>query len=264
MLRRMEDLRGFHLRATDGDIGQISDFYFTDDDWQVCYIVVETGSWLFGRKVLISPYVAHPPLWEERVLPVDLTQDQVKNSPEIDLDRPISRQHQTALHSHYGWPTYWVGGATLGPGIAPTSYPPTGAGMAAGQPYVVDEAMTIEEDIAAADTETDPNLRSAKEVIGYHIKATDGEIGHIEDFFVSEAEWNIQYAMVDTRNWLPGRKVLIMPDHIKEIDWSGSGVFVDLTRQQIKESPEFDPHGPLDRRYETTYYDYYGFPYYWL
>lgn len=265
MLRRMEDLRGFQLRATDGDIGQIDDFYFTDDNWQVCYLVVETGPWLFGRKVLISPYATHPPLWEERVLPVELTKEQVENSPDINLEQPVSRQHQIALHSYYGWPAYWAGGAVLGPtGALPMDYPATGAGLAAGQPYVVDDAMPVEDDIAAANVESDPHLRSAKEVMGYHIKATDGEIGHIEDFFVSETEWNIQYAMVDTRNWLPGRKVLILPDHIREIDWQGSEVFVDLTSDQIKESPEFDPRTSLDRTYETNYYDYYGYPYYWL
>jgi hypothetical protein len=264
MLRRFEDLRGFNLRATDGDIGQISDLYFGDDDWQVCYIIVDTGSWLLGRKVLISPHVAHPPLWEERVLPVDLTKDQVENSPDIDLNQPVSRQHQVALHSYYGWPAYWAGGAVLGPtGAMPLDYPATGTGFASEQTYIVDDTMPASED-AMTDVEADPHLRSAKEVIGYHIKATDGEIGHIEDFFVSETEWNIQYAMVDTRNWLPGRKVLILPEHIREIDWQDSRVFVDLTRDQVKESPEFDPRGSLDRTYETTFYDYYEHPYYWL
>lgn len=265
MLRRFEDLRGFNLRATDGDVGQIDDFYFSDDDWQVSYIVVQTGSWLLGRKVLISPHVAHPPLWEERVLPVDLTKEQVENSPDIDLEQPVSRQHQIALHSYYGWPAYWAGGAMLGPtGVMPMDYPATGAGLAAEQTYIVDDETPVEGDLSAAHADEDPHLRSAKEVTGYHIQATDGEIGHVDDFFVSETEWNIQYVMVDTRNWLPGRKVLILPDSIREIDWEGSQVFVDHTRDEIKESPEFDPRGSLDRTYETSFHDYYGRPYYWL
>lgn len=265
MLRRFEDLRGFNLRATDGDVGQITDLYFGDDDWQVCYIIVDTGSWLLGRKVLISPHVAHPPLWEERVLPVDLTKEQVENSPDIDLEQPVSRQHQIALHSYYGWPAYWAGGAMLGPtGVMPMDYPATGAGLAAEQTYIVDDETPVEGDLSAAHADEDPHLRSAKEVTGYHIQATDGEIGHVDDFFVSETEWNIQYVMVDTRNWLPGRKVLILPDSIREIDWEGSQVFVDHTRDEIKESPEFDPRGSLDRTYETSFHDYYGRPYYWL
>lgn len=265
MLRRFEDLRGFKLRATDGDIGHVDDLYFHDDDWQTRYFVVDTGSWLFGRQVLISPFAMHAPHWEERVIPVDLTRDQVENSPEIDLKQPISRQHQADLHGYYGWPTYWAGGAVIGAAapMPPVTRPATGAPVTA-QGDTADDAMPIEEDMDVADRTSDPDLRSAQEVIGYHIQATDGEIGHVEDFFVSEEDWSIRYVMVDTRNWLPGRKVLIVPDWIKEIDWGTAKVFIDHTRQQVKDSPEFDPSRPLDRNYETSFYDYYGYPYYWI
>jgi hypothetical protein len=257
-------LREFALRATDEDIGHVEDLYF-DDDWQVRYFVVNTGSWLLGRQVLISPFAVHAPLWEERVLPVDLTREQVENSPDVDLDQPISRQYQTALHGYYGWPTYWAGGAVAGAAAPmPPVIPPTAAApIPPEESYTADEAMRVE-DVDAGTREFGSDLHSAQEVIGYHIQATDGEIGHVDDFFVSEEDWTIRYVMVDTRNWLPGRKVLIGPDWITDIDWQEEKVVVDHTRNQVKESPEFDPSGPLDRTYETAFYDYYGYPYYWI
>jgi hypothetical protein len=267
MLRRLDEMRGFTIRAVDGEIGHVSDFYFDESDWMVRYVVVNTGSWLFGRKVLLSPHCAQPPNWLEEILPVELTMEQVENSPDIDLDRPVSRQHEIALHSYYGWPAYWAGGAMMGgpvtpmyPGVPPAgTIPPDQAYPAEG-----DIPATPEDEAAMTDEDANPYLHSTKEVVGYTIQATDGEIGHLEDFFASETEWNIHYAMVDTGTWLPGRKVLIMPRWIEDVNWEESKIFINHTRDQVKESPEFDPKRSLDRSYETRYHDYYGYPYYWL
>jgi uncharacterized protein YrrD len=259
MLRRFEDLRGFTLRALDGDIGRVTDLYFHDDDWQVRYFVVDTGSWLFGRRVLISPYVLHQPDWETSAIPVDLTQEQVENSPDIDLDQPVSRQHQTTLHAYYSWPIYWAGDAMVG--AAPI--PPAGLPVTTGQGTAGD-AMPVGEDLTIAQAADDPHLYSAREVIGYHIQATDDEIGRVDDLFVGEEDWVIRYIMVDTGSWLPGRKVLIVPDKVQQINWEESRVYVNYTRQQVKDSPEFDPKGSISRSHETSLYDYYGYPYYWL
>jgi uncharacterized protein YrrD len=256
VLRRMEKLHGFAIVAKDGRVGKVEDFYFDDTHWSIRYLVVYTGSWLPGRRLLISPHALERPLWEEEILPVDLTREQVKNSPDIDLDQPVYLQHLAELHEHYGWPTYWAGSQMLG---TPTlgAYP----------------VIWAEAELADRGTDTgkrpaeehrgDPHLRSTKEVAGYHVEAKDGEIGHVEDFFVSDTDWCIRYILVNTRNWLPGRNVLVAPEWIERISWAESKVYVTHTREQVKDSPEFDPSGPLTRDYESDLYLHYNWPGYW-
>ena len=106
-------------------------------------------------------------------------------------------------------------------------------------------------------------LRSVDEVIGYNIQATDGDIGHVEEFIVDDDTWIIRWFVVDTRNWLPGRKVLVAPDWVTRTSWGDRDVHVDVTRARIKDCPEYDPGLPINRRYEQQLYDYYGRPVYW-
>ncbi|MBK9166200.1 MAG: PRC-barrel domain-containing protein [Bryobacterales bacterium] len=113
------------------------------------------------------------------------------------------------------------------------------------------------------ETHGDPHLRSVREVSGYRIRAADGEIGRVADFIVDTDGWAIRYLVVDTRNWLPGRKVLVAPRWVQSIDWGDRLVHVRLHREDIKNSPEFDPNEPVNREYEARLYDYYGRPRYW-
>ena len=245
MRRSLNDLIGYTIRANDGDIGTVSEFYFDDNGWTIRYLVVDTGGWLSGRKVLISPIALAKPDWESRTFPVKLTKEQVLNSPSIDTDKPVSRQHETELHGYYGWPIYWGSGPVFG-------------GVQA-SPLMMME--TVKEDEAPPEEpESDTHLRSTSQVTGNHIEATDGEIGHVEDFIVDEETWAIRYLLVDTRNWLPGRRVLVSPRWIKRVSWAESRVFVDLTRDAIKNSPEFDPRKPVTFDYEGKLHDYYGWP----
>lgn len=246
MLRSIKELEGYTILATDGEIGHVDEFYFDDETWTVRYLVVDTGPWLFGRQVLISPVALDDPDWISQRLPVILTKEQVENSPDINLDRPVSRQHELELHQYYRWTAYW--GAPLEPG--PTQPGPV-------PPSAVEEPV-IEK------AQGDPNLRSTDEVTGYHIQARDGEVGHVEDFLVAEDSWTIHYLVVDTRNWLPGRKVLVSPQWVETVNWLDSKVHVDLVRETIKNSPEYDPSSPVSRTYEEELYDHYGLPKYWV
>ena len=246
MLRNIKALRGYSIRARDGDIGKVHEFYFDDGSWTIRYLVVNTGSWLAGRRVLLSPVALGPPDQEARVVPVDLTREQVEHSPDIDADRPVSRQQEGRLHQYYGWTGYW----TLSP-----------MGTAFFNPQ---QTMALAESgEEGAETEGDPHLRSTREVIGYHIQARDGEIGHVADFIAEDESWIIRYMVVDTRNWLPGRKVLIAPRWIDSMDWCKARVHVGLDCARIESSPEFDPSEPVARPYEERLHNYYDRPKYW-
>jgi hypothetical protein len=106
-------------------------------------------------------------------------------------------------------------------------------------------------------------LRSAKEVTGYHIEALDGEVGHVEEFIMDDELWTLRYMVVDTQNWLPGRKVLVSPTWVKSLDWAEQKVTVELTCDAVKDSPKYDPRLPINRDYEERLYDFYGRPVYW-
>lgn len=244
MLRSVHNLGKFTIGARDGEIGQVHAFLFDGHTWVVRYLVVDTGKWLPGRKVLITPAALGRPDWENRVFPVDLTREQVKNSPDIDVDKPVSRQREVELHSYYDWAPYW--GVGYG-AVAPTA-----------QPAMVDRQAVQEA------AKGDPNLRSTREVKGYRIHATDDEIGHVDDFIVSDEDWVIRYLVVDTRNWLPGRHVLISPEWVENIGWEEQEVWVGVTKQAVKDSPEYDSSTPVSREYEEQIYDYYSRPKYWL
>jgi len=136
MLLNLTSLFGVSILAKDGNIGHLRDVLFHDRSWVVRYFVVETGSWFSGQRVLLSPFSSLQPEWERRVLPVDLTIEEIRQSPGIDTDLPVYRQQEIAMTRHYGWPAYW----TM-------------------------EASQMPEE--KSESEGDPNLRSANEILTY-------------------------------------------------------------------------------------------------
>ncbi len=258
MLRNLSDIENFKISATDGEIGHVKDFYFEDDAWVVRYFVVETGTWLTSRKVLISPISVHHPDWLARTLPVSISKDQVKNSPSFDSDKPVSRQHEEQYLGYYGYPYYWGGDGMWGGGLYPYAMAPgfTGYGIdrverdQALAAYLADERARHRND--------DPHLRSCDAVTGYHIQATDGEIGHVAGFLVDDETWAIRYLIVDTSNWWMGHKVLVAPAWIKSVNWSDQTVSVDLTQDSIKNAPPYDPAVALSREQEMNLYRHHG------
>ena len=255
MLRSMKALNGFTIGATDGDIGTVTDGYFDDLSYTVRYIVVDTGGWLAERKVLLSPIALRKMDWAGKRITAALTKAQVEKSPPIDTDKPVSRQHETAYYGYYGYAPYWTGDYLWGA----SPYPYLGPGTALS---AADLARAQRWSWEAKERE-DPHLRSSRAVTGYHIQATDGDIGHVEDFLVDDQSWTIRYMLVDTTNWWAGKKVLVAPSWIGRVDWLESKVHVTVTRAQIKTSPEYDPTRPVERPYETQLYDHYKVPRYW-
>lgn len=250
MLRSLKEIIGYRILATDGDIGSVHDFFFDDEIWAVRYLVVDTGTWLPGRKVLLVPSAVERPEWDTHTLPVALSKDLVKSSPETDADKPVSRQAEMELHRHYKWEPYWV-------------IPPHGIGPPVRPKEDRDEKEQKAEEKVVEEERAGSHLRSVHEVTGYHVHATDGEIGHVEEFVADDVNWFIRYMVVDTRNWLPGRKVLVSPDWIGKVSWADKKVYIDLPRDLVKNGPEYDPSAPVNRQYEERLYDYYGRPKYW-
>ena len=264
MLRSMKDLEDYAIRATDGTIGHVKDFYFDDKAWVIRYLVVDTGTWLSSRKVLISPIAIGHPDWTGKILPVSITKEQVKNSPDIDTDKPVSRQHEIRYLGYYSYPYYWGGAGFWGGGMYPYMMMPGYPGFTPAPHAVQSEAeKTYARSDAAQHQNDDHHLRSCKAVMDYHIEATDGDIGHVQGLLVDEETWAIRYIIVDTSNWWLGHQVLIAPQWIQKVSWSDATVSVNLTRQAVQDSPPYDPAGQLDRKQEMGIYNHYGHPGYW-
>jgi len=246
MQRSVNNLVGYTIRAKDGELGIVDEFYFDDLTWSIRYLVVNTGNWLFERKVLIPHAALGITDWKLRTFQVNLTVEQVRNSPDIETEKTVTRQNEIELFSHYGLPVYWGNVFYDGP-----------IGMLPIAPINDMKTMKEEEDTPQK-LHGDPHLRSTKNVKGYHIHANDGEVGHVEDYIVDDKNWNLCFLIVDTHNWLPGRKVLISPRWINRIDWGESKVYVNLSQESIKNSPEFDPSQPIGEDYEKELYNHYG------
>jgi hypothetical protein len=254
MLRAASGFTGLSIAAADGDIGSVKDLYFDDLTWTIRYLVVDTGAWLPGRQVLISPMSVRGPVTDR--VTVDLDQEQVRDSPPVEADKPVDRQQEEALARYYNYRYYWEGpyrwGLLAYPGMPPVPAP------VATDP-VVEEMMARERERA----EGDPALRSARDVTGYYIAALDGDIGHVEDFLVDDHAWAIRYMIVDTRNWWPGKKVVVSPEWIKTVSWAESKVHVDLRQDEIKAAPPYEPTASFDRTYEARLFEHHGRRKYW-
>ncbi len=248
MLTNATNLKGLVVRATDGELGTVEQFYFDDHSWAIRYLIVETG----GRRVLISPISILRTDWNTRRVDVTLTMKRVENSPDIDTHRAVSRQHEVEFLGYYGYPNYWGGADLWGQAFYP-------AGLAIqSTPSTQALAARIRKESG------DSRLRSAEEVIGYHIEAPDGEIGHVQGFVFDDEAWAIRYIEVATRNWWPGKKVLVAPTWIKRVSWADSTVYINLSREAIKTGPEYAECEPITRDYEDHLHLHYGRPSYWL
>lgn len=247
MLYNTKDLKGFSLGARDGEIGRVKDFYFDDQQWPVRYLVADTAKWLAGRQVLIAPHAICNVRRGDGVVEVDLTREQIRESPSIGEEVPVSRQYEREYFTYYNWPYYWQGAALWGPGPLPVT-----EGLPGPTP---DEAVGAES--------ADPHLRSMNAVAGYYLRGTDGELGHVDDFIIDTLQWVVRYLVIDTRNWWPGKKVLISPDWVQAVSWEEATVRVDLPRELIREAPVYDSSSELTRDYEEKLHRHYSRPGYW-
>lgn len=260
----MTDLKGYTLGATDGDMGHVTDFLFDDTRWTIRYLVVETGSWLKSRKVLISPFSLAGADWTHKRLPVHISREEVKNSPDIDTDKPVSRQHEAQHADYYGLPYDRGGGGLTGAAQdAPSLASPPGFTGGAQALARSDVTEVMARDEPTRQRNDDPHLRSCQAVIGYHLEASDGDIGHVHSMLVEEDNWAIRYLVLNTSNWWLGHQVLMAPDWVSDIRWADSRVSVNLSRQAIQTSPRFDASTPLTREQEQALYRHYERPTYW-
>lgn len=259
MIHTFEQLRDCVIEAQDGSIGQVTDLLFDDKSWVVRYLVVETGSWLQSRKVLISPISVLACHWNAASIEVALTRQQVKDSPDIDVHQSVSRQQELSYLSHFGYPMYWGGDGIWGAGVYP-------GGLMSGLNLLPVPVLPEDLDVVAQNNPQkvdDPHLRSVQSVVGYQIQAKDGDIGHVAGMLFDDKQWTIRYLALDTSNWWLGHALLIPPQWAIEIDWASAKVIVPLLRQMLQDAPHYNSDLVVNRELEHDIYRHYGRPAYW-
>jgi hypothetical protein len=224
MLHSVKQLHGYKMEALDGEIGHVTGFYFDDKDWVIRYLVTDIVSWMPSRKVLVSPFALGNVHAASKQLEIKLPRERIKNSPSIETELPVARQHEREYYRYYNWPTYWNGPGLWG--LSSTPIIPSHS-----ESWYEDELVR----------EADSHLRSTQEITGYVIQALDGEVGHIEDFLIDETSWAVRYLVVATGLWRLGRNVLVPPQSIARVFWEQSKMFVQLPRSEVQQEPEFEP-----------------------
>ena len=237
VLQSIKELYGNKLGASDGNIGHVQDCYFDDQNWAVRYLVADTGTWLPGRQVLISPHAFGSLHLDGKVLLVNLTRKQIEDSPAIESHKPVSRQYEEEYHRYYGWPFYWLGDGLWGmsgfpilelPAKSPPGGRVTADGPQPGRP--------------------DAHLRSAQAMNGYHLQASDGIAGHVCDFMMDAQSWAIRQLVIKTGHRFSGKEVQIPTRAVDRISYPDSTVFVNLTMEGVQQSPahQLAPVGAAD------------------
>lgn len=258
MLRNASKLERCELRAREGKIGHADDLLFDDRHWTVRYLVADTGTWLARRRVLISPVALAAPEWERHMIPVQLTRDQVRLSPPVETVQPISREQEELLTHYYSWPAYWGGaGPTEGANapLMPADLEASGGGERGRFPP---RRVPARASVPTVPAPGEAHLRSMREVAGYTVHGADGVIGHVDDFLLNDRTWGIAYLVVDSRKWLPGRKVLVATSWVDEVGWKHARIQVSLSRAAVKSSPAYDPSEPLSAEYIASLHEHYG------
>lgn len=253
MLNSISHLNGSKVTATDGDIGTVKEVFFDDRNWAIRYLVVDAGNWLDDRLVLLSPYALMQPMGSDKHVHVALTRQQVMNSPNVDAHQPVSRQHEREMMSYYQYPEYWDGTDLWGSGDRP-SLPVMAVGAD-------DNRVTPLQSNQAKEV----HLRSSAHVTGYEIQAVDDSIGQVQDFIFDDESWAIRYLVVDTSSWWSlKRKVLIGMHWAAHLDWASRKFHVNLTREQVKSSPEYEDVSSIHREYEVRLHQNYQRNGYWV
>ncbi|MDF3130970.1 PRC-barrel domain-containing protein [Kiritimatiellaeota bacterium B1221] len=215
MQTSLESLRGFTLKAKNGEIGRVRDLLLEEGSWTVRWIVVDTGKWLLGRKVLLSPLAFGAADFEEKNLPVDLDREQIEGAPHLDEHAPVSREYEKTYYDHYQWPYYWMGGGIWGSAAHPIGLHTLNA----------DRNINLKE--PPLPEEKDVVLRSGHELTKYELKAGDETLGYVDDILLDTKDWTVRAIQFDTRKWFQGKILRLSPTKISRVSWQEHRIVID-------------------------------------
>lgn len=244
MYRSLKELNGYSIQAIDGDKGKVKNFLFDEETWIIRYLDIDLGNFFIEKRVLIPKEQLGTPEWDNKHFPVKLSVKRIEDSPGLEHDLPVSRKYEAELAKHYEVVPYWPNDMLL--------YPNRESMFMSNQIIRIPKNMNKEKGV-------DTSLRSFSEVRGYLIKSPDDSFGHIEDLIIDDLDWQIVYVILDTKNIVPWSRQVVLPiEFIKEISFPDREVRIDLSKETIKNAPEYDPDKIMNYEYERSIYDFYG------
>ena len=259
MLFAVSGLIGCSVEASDGEVGAVKDFLFDDQTWKIRWMTVEAGDWLPGRRrVFIHPSAIAPlhispkptlPMMSSSAplqLTVNLARAQIEAGPHAHEDDPVTTDMEALLYDYYAWDPFW-GASHFG-----------GAALPNAESRIVGDAARREADAEIPPLDGDDHLHSVAEFKDYYVHAVDGDIGHVENLLADDANWEVRYLVIATRNWWPGKVVQLSPYAVKDIDWFGEHINMNVTRDQVRSAPAWDPLAMADEISEDDLHRHFG------
>lgn len=246
MLDKARALLQYKLSSKHEEIGRVKAFYFDDRQWVIRYLVADTGAWLAGRQVLISPYALDAVSRKRHRIVLGVSKRQIEDAPSLDPEQSVSPQFEDAYFGFYAWPKYWRGPYTWGSSLHP------------------DRSRRHGTDGTAGKVGRSRHVRRSSELIEAYMQTTDGEMGYVQDLIIDDDTWAIRYLVVSTQNWWPGKRVLVSSQWIQHVRWERSEIFVALSADTIRKAPEYTEQVPITREYETRLHGHYGRRRYWI
>jgi uncharacterized protein YrrD len=261
MLYRADALTRIGIQTVDNAVGHIKDLYFDDQSWVIRYLVVDTGTWLSGRQVLLSPEALTGLKPDLGAFSTNLTFQQIKDSPDVDSEKTVSRHQEDLLSEYYGWSPYWVTPLSAFPWPGIYTYPPYPSGISRARELVTGSMPSgIGEEArnrVDAMRREEIHLRSFQEVKGYGLRATDGDIGELDDLLIDSADWRVTHLVADSRKWWPGGQVVIDKGMVDDISWEDRKILVAMTQEEVKHAPAYDRYMSLTETFQKDVSDYY-------
>jgi hypothetical protein len=261
MLFAVSGLEGCQVEASDGRVGAVKDFLFDDQNWKIRWMAVDADQWLPGRRVLIPPSAIAPialpakptlpmmSLGQRLELTVRLTRDEIAAGPQSREDEPVTRDMEGLLYDYYGLDPY-SGATHFGPDVL----------MPNSEQRIVEATAQREADAQTPPVDGGHRLHGVVSIKGFAVHASDGDIGHVENLLADESNWEIRYLVVATRSWWPGKIVQLAPYAVKDIDWFDRRINVNVSREQVKSAPEWDPLAMMDKAREDEFHGHFGWP----
>jgi hypothetical protein len=248
MLRSLNELARYKVTAIDGDVGSVADFLLDDRAcpvsdpspaadafrtepperaraaWAVRYLVVQTGGLFDRRRVLISPISFREVDAAAKRFHLALSVAKIKKSPDLDGARPISRRDEGEYFRYYQYPYYWDYAGLWGMGMLP--------GMLA--------TSVWREQEQPEETRDDGSLRSARALIGFHVEASDGRVGQVDELLIDDATYEVRYLVVNTGLV---HKLRLRPQWAERVNWDERMIYVGMPRQAISDRQDCSAPG---------------------
>lgn len=234
MALEYKKLKGFSINAMDGKAGKLKDILFDDHSYKVRYFVIDTSSWLPGRKILLSPEAVDKVDYDNSVIFFKLTKDTIENSPPLSDHLPVSKQHEQSLTQYYSWAPYAISTGWF-PYPAYT-IPNDSVGYASD--LYPSNWINLSEN---KERNFDRYLRSCEEICGYKISSIDEEkFGEVSNIIFIEKSWLLIDLVLSSNRWLPGGKnFACSPMFVESFNEYERELRVSMTKKMMLDSPEY-------------------------